>query len=116
MRAAEIDPPAGVEPLEWILLTNVPVGSAADAWQRVDWYRVRWVIEEYHKGQKTGCGIEQLQFRHRDRLEPVVALLSVVALTLLELRDLSRRPEAQSQAAIAVLPWAWVRLLSRWRP
>lgn len=115
VRVAESDPPAGVEPLEWILLTNVPVRCAADAWQRVDWYRVRWVVEEYHKGQKTGCAIEALQFRHRDRLEPVIALLSVVALALLELRDLSRRPEAQSQRAAEVLPWAWVRLLSRWR-
>jgi hypothetical protein len=115
VRVAEIDPPAGVEPLEWILLTNVPVLCAADAWERVNWYRVRWVVEEYHKGQKTGCGIESLQFRHRDRLEPVIALLSVVALTLLELRDLSRRPEAQHQRAAGVLPWAWVRLLSLWR-
>jgi Transposase DNA-binding len=115
VRVAEIDPPAGVEPLEWILLTNVPVLCAADAWERVNWYRVRWVVEEYHKGQKTGCGIEALQFRHRDRLEPVIALLSVVALTLLELRDLSRRPEAQHQRAAEVLPWVWVRLLSLWR-
>lgn len=114
-RAAEIDPPASVEPLEWILLTNVPVHCAADAWQRVAWYRLRWIIEEYHKGQKTGCDIEELQFRHRDRLEPVIALLSVVALTLLELRDLSRRREAQDQPAVKVLPWAWVRLLSLWR-
>ena len=115
VRAAEIDPAPGVEPLEWILLTNVPVRGDADAWQRVAWYRLRWIIEEYHKGQKTGCDIEQLQFQHRDRLEPVIALLSVVALTLLELRDLSRRPEAQSQPAVEVLPWAWVRLLSLWR-
>ena len=114
-RDRDRSPAAGVGPLEWILLTNVPVHCAPDAWQRVAWYRLRWIVEEYHQGQKTGCDIEELQFRHRDRLEPVIALLSVVALTLLELRDLSRRPEAQSQAAIAVLPWAWVRLLSRWR-
>jgi hypothetical protein len=115
VRVAESDPAAGVEPLEWILVTNVPVRCAADAWERVAWYRVRWVVEEYHKGQKTGCGIEALQFRHRERLEPVIALLSVVTLTLLELRDRSRRPDAQSQRAAQVLPWAWVRLLSRWR-
>jgi hypothetical protein len=115
VRVAEVDPPTGVAPLEWLLLTNVPVRTAADAWQRVAWYRARWVIEEYHKGQKTGCRIEALQFRHRDRLEPVIALLSVVALALLELRDLSRRPQASSQRAADVLPWAWVRLLSRWR-
>jgi len=115
VRVAELDPPAGVEPLEWMLLTNVPVADAAAAWQCVDWYAVRWVCEEYHKAQKTGCNVEGLQFRHRDRLEPVIALLSVVALVLLELRDLSRQPEAQTQRAADVLPWAWVRLLSRWR-
>jgi hypothetical protein len=115
VRVAELEPPAGLEPLEWILLTNLPVTDAAAAWQCADWYGVRWVCEEYHKAQKTGCGIEALQFRHRDRLEPVIALLSVVALTLLELRDLSRQPEARTQPAADVLPWAWVRLLSRWR-
>lgn len=115
VRVAEVEPPAGVEPLEWILLTNVPVGDAAAAWQCADWYAVRWVCEEYHKAQKTGCGIEALQFRHRDRLEPAIALLSVVALTLLELRDVSRQPQARRQRAVEVLPWAWVRLLSRWR-
>jgi hypothetical protein len=30
--AVEIDPPAGVEPLEWILLTNVPVLTLRPAW------------------------------------------------------------------------------------
>lgn len=31
----EIDPPAGHQALEWVLLTNVAVRSAAEAWERV---------------------------------------------------------------------------------
>src|SRR5262249_20472882 len=53
VRVAEVHPPKGVKPLEWILLTNGKVATLADAWERVDWYECRWVIEEYHKAQKT---------------------------------------------------------------
>jgi hypothetical protein len=44
----EIDPPAGVEPLEWVLLTNVPTQTFAQACERVNWYECRWVIEMCH--------------------------------------------------------------------
>jgi len=50
----------------------------------------RWVVEEFHKAQKTGCNIEDPQFTFVERLQPMIALLSVVATTLLSLRDLSR--------------------------
>lgn len=60
VRVGERNPPKGVEPLEWILLTNVPVETLADALERIDWYRLRWIIEEYHKAQKTGVEIENL--------------------------------------------------------
>lgn len=97
----EVDPPPGREPVEWVLLTNVPVVTAADVTDRVEWYETRWVVEELHEGQKTGCSIEDLQLgkqNHdergkpamKDRLGPAIALLSVVAVQLLVLRDLGR--------------------------
>ena len=82
--AAEVDPPAEVQPLEWILLTNVPVECLEDACERIGWYECRWIIEEYHKALKTGCGVETLQFTTEDRLKPAIALLSVIALFLLK--------------------------------
>jgi hypothetical protein len=115
VRVWEPAPPAGVEGLEWILLTNVPVTNLQEAFARVDWYSQRWLIEEYHKAMKTGCAIEAMQFCYRERLEPALALVSVVALTLLQLRDQSRRPDAQAQPARKYVPLVWVRLLSRWR-
>jgi hypothetical protein len=115
VRVWEIDPPAGVEPLEWILLTNVPVENFADACERIDWYGCRWVIEEYHKGLKTGCQIEDLQFTSEDRLKPAIALLSVVGVSLLQLRDISRRPEAKTLPATAFFPVLLVMVLSLWR-
>jgi len=115
VRVAEEHPPAGVEPLEWILLTNVPVAALAEAFERVDWYGLRWIIEEYHKVQKTGCTIEKMQFSFRERLEPAIALLSIVALLLLNLRDQSRAADAKERPATDLLPREWVRVLSVWR-
>lgn len=115
VRVAEINPPKGVKPLEWILLTNRPVASAEDAWERTRWYECRWVIEEYHKAQKSGCGIEDLQFTTAAALTPMIALLSVVAVTLLNLREASRRPDARERPATDLVDARYVRVLSAWR-
>lgn len=115
IRVWEADPPAGVEALEWILLTNVAVRSLADAFERVDWYGLRWIVEEYHKAQKSGCDIENMQFSHIDRLQPAIALLSVIAVMLLTLRDHSRAPDAKTRPATTCVPALWVRILSAWR-
>ena len=64
---------------------------------------------------KTGCGIEDLQFTAVERLEPAIALLSAVALTLLNLRDASRRPDAHTRRATAVVAEEYVEVLSLWR-
>ena len=69
VRVAEVNAPAGVKPLEWILLTNRKVASLDDAWERAAWYECRWVIEEYHKAQKTGCAIEDMQFTRSQALD-----------------------------------------------
>jgi hypothetical protein len=90
VRVWELEPPAGVEGLEWLLLTNVPVENLTDAQTRVDWYECRWLSEEYHKALKTGVRIEAVQLTDRERLEPLIGLLSVVALNLLWLRDAAR--------------------------
>jgi hypothetical protein len=115
VRVWELSPRPGVEGLEWILLTNVPVTDLPSAFERVDWYGLRWIIEEYHKAMKTGCDIEAMQFCYRERLEPAIALVSVVALTLLQLRDQSRHPEAAQRLACDCLPRVWVHVLSMWR-
>src|SRR5262249_29367099 len=115
-RAWEIDPPKWVkEPLEWILLTNEPTVTLADALKRLEWYESRWIIEEFHKAQKTGCGIEQMQFRHVERLEPMIALLSVVAVMLVNLRTAARQEDAAQTSATRYVPRQYVHVLSVWR-
>ena len=115
VRVWEAAPPAGVEPVEWLLVTNVPVDSAADAWERVDWYTRRAVIEEFHKAWKTGMGVERLQLTTRERLEPAVGLLAVMAAFLLALRDAGRDSAAARRPATDWVPAAWVAVLRQWR-
>jgi hypothetical protein len=115
VHVVETDPPAGETALEWILLTNVPADTFEEAKRRVDWYGCRPVVEELHKGMKSGCGIEQMQFEYADRLQPMIGLLSVVAAVLLQLRQAARRPDADQTPATDLLPGLFVRVLSAWR-
>jgi hypothetical protein len=115
LRVWEPEPPAGVEAVEWFLLTNVAVATLEDAWERVEWYTTRWVIEEFHKAQKTGCAIEAAQFTQVERLEPMIALLSVVATTLLALRSDSRDEQLQDRPATERVDQEYVEVLSGWR-
>jgi hypothetical protein len=112
VRIWEPNTPANEEPLEWILLTNVPVHHDADAHQRIDWYERRPIIEEYHKGMKTGCRIESMQFEELERLEPAIAVLSVVTTTLLQLRDAARAPDADQRPATEVIGADYVAVLA----
>lgn len=107
--------PAGAEPLEWVLLTNVPADTFERACERADWYARRPLIEEYHKGMKTGASVQELQFESEQRLEPMIALLSVVAAALLQLRQLARNPDAWRTPAREVVPDLYVRVLSAQR-
>jgi hypothetical protein len=111
----EVNAPKGCTPLEWFLLTNVPTSDRQQAWERVDWYERRPMVEEYHKALKTGCGVELVQFTTRKALEVTLAMLSVVAVQLLRLRDLSRRPEAELTLASQVIDKQYVEVLCLWR-
>ena len=115
VRVWEPEPPAGVEAIDWLLLTNVAVGEGEDAWERVGWYACRMVVEDYHKGLKTGVSVESLQLTTRGRLEAAIALLSVVAVALLAVRDAGRAEGSAGRAASEWVPLAWVEVLSRWR-
>jgi hypothetical protein len=115
VQALEAIPPAGQKAVDWKLLTNEPIQTMDDAWRALGWYEGRWVVEEYHKAQKTGCQIEDLQFTTIARLEPAIAMLSIVALSLLNLREAGRRPDAKTRLATTVFAPDYVAVLSDWR-
>ena len=111
----EVDPPAGVDPLEWIILTDLPAHDLGAAATVAAWYARRPIVEELHKGMKTGCGIETLQFTTEAALQPTIALLSVVAVFLRALRDAGRDPRRSAEPAAKYVPGWYVEVLSAWR-
>lgn len=83
-------PPKGEPPVEWFLLTNLPIDSEQAITFVVDCYRARWSIEEFFKALKTGCQFEKRQLESAHSLLNALAILAPVAWRLLLLRHLSR--------------------------
>src|SRR6266446_5444542 len=110
VRVWEVDPPEGVEPLEWVLLTSVPMESVAQAWERVGWYRRRWIVEDYHQALKTGCRMEERQIESYEGLRRLLGLLAPVAVRLLQLRTLAR--QQPDRPAAEVVPQEVVQVVA----
>src|ERR1700737_455995 len=65
----EPDPQPGTEPLHWRLLTTHPVANAEQAWRIVEWYKRRWLIEQFFRVLKTqGFKLEESQMAPADGL------------------------------------------------
>lgn len=86
----EVNPPKDVDPIHWFLLTTIPVLNYEDAFEIIEWYRQRWVIEVFFKTLKSGCNIEKYQFHTFERLERVLAIDSIIAWRILFLTTLGR--------------------------
>lgn len=99
----EAQPPAGVAPLEWLLLTTTAVPTGETAVERVEWYGVRFGIEVWHKVLKSGCRIEARQLESADRLQRCLPLYSVLAWRILYATLLSRTlPELPCTVLLAL--------------
>jgi hypothetical protein len=88
--ACEINPPAGVEPLDWKLLTSIPVTTNEEALERLDWYAARWGIEVWHRVLKSGCRIEKRQLESFERLCKLFTVYAVIAWRILYATMLAR--------------------------
>jgi hypothetical protein len=105
VRVWEVAAPDATDRLEWILLCDANVADFAQAREWALQYSTRWVIEEYHQAIKTGRGAERLQRESAERLCAAIAIMSVVALRLIELRErLRRHPDAEAaQSGLSLL-------------
>lgn len=91
VEAVERNPPAGVEPVHWRLLTTHAVADEAKAWQIVDWYRQRWIIEQLFRTlKKQGFRIEDSQIENADILLKLIAIATkaaAITIQLVQARD-----------------------------
>ena len=76
----EVNPPEGVEPLHWRLLTTHQIADAAAAWEIVGWYQLRWVIEQLFRVMKSqGLQLEDSQLASAERLVKLAAVATKAA-------------------------------------
>lgn len=87
----EPHPPTGVQPIDWMLLSDLPINGAEAAWEKVQWYCKRWGIEEWHRALKSGCGVEQREFKTAEHLQRVLAFDLIVAWRVLACIKLGRQ-------------------------
>lgn len=119
--AREARPPDGdqIEPVDWLLLCSEPVGDEDAARRMLRWYSRRWLIEEWHRALKEGCRMEASQLQSAQAIARLAAVLGVVAVRLLQLRDLAGdalrtgHPEADHPAALrAAVPALLIKVVA----
>ncbi|MER9256646.1 IS4 family transposase, partial [Mesorhizobium sp. M0598] len=101
VQVTEIDPPQGAEPILWRLLTTHLVEDAAMAWRMVDWYRMRWTIEQFFRTLKQqGLQLEDSQLETAERLVKLTAIAARAACVVMQLVQ-ARDGRSAQHAAIA---------------
>jgi hypothetical protein len=90
MYVKEEHPPKGLEPRAWFLMTNDEVNSVDQAFEQVRYYVQRWKIERFHQVLKSGCAIEKLQERDREKTKTLIVMYSVIAVFIMNLTYIAR--------------------------
>ncbi|MGY4327351.1 hypothetical protein ACVWWG_001768 [Bradyrhizobium sp. LB7.2] len=101
IQALEIDPPAGRPPIDWKLVTNLPVGNFAIAIEKLEWCALRWKAEVFHKVMKSGCRAEEARLETAERLTKFLALIAMVSWRIFFLTMSARaKPEAAPETVL----------------
>ena len=109
IHASERGAPRGRRPIEWKLVTDLPVHGRAEAIEKINWYALRWKIEVFHKILKSGCKAEDSKLRTADRLANLMAMFCILSwrvlwLTMLNRTDPNKAPTtAFTRVEIALL-------------
>ena len=90
LEAKEVHPPVGVEPIDWVLLSDWKIESLKSARRWVRWYGLRWGIECWHQVLKDGCGVETRQMKSAQALTRSLVLDMIVAWRVLLLCRLGK--------------------------
>jgi hypothetical protein len=102
----EVNPPEGCEPVQWLLVTTLPIDRPEQVKLVVQAYCIRWQIEVFFRTLKSGCRIESRQFEELRRVENCLALYSIIAWRIMYLCRLGREcPELSCEAVFEPSEW-----------
>ena len=111
IHACERDAPAGCEPIDWKLITDLPVRTRVEAIEKLNWYALRWKIETFHKIMKSGCKAEESKLRTAERLVNLIATLCIMSWRIFWMTMVNRSaPDAAPGVALTKLE---IELLDR---
>ena len=96
IHATEVDPPEGRKPIDWKLLTDLPVDSPDQAVEKMAWYSMRWKIEVFFKILKSGCNAEKLRLRTAERLVNLIAIFCILGWRIFWMTMLNRSVPKES--------------------
>ena len=100
LHATERDPPKNREPIDWKLVTDLPIRSRKEAVETLTWYAMRWKIETFHKILKSGCKAEDVKLRSAERIVNLIAIFCLLSWRVFWMTMLNRtRPDAPPQMA-----------------
>jgi hypothetical protein len=103
---SEVNPPPDDEPIEWMLITSLPVTDVEQVRQVIQYYTVRWMIEVFFRVLKSGCRVEERLFEYMDRLLNCLAIYLIVAWRTLYVCRLGRScPEISCEAVFEPAEW-----------
>ncbi|WP_247412037.1 IS4 family transposase [Bradyrhizobium sp. 23] len=101
IHAGERGAPKGRKPIEWKLITDLPVRGRSEAIEKINWYAMRWKIEMFHKILKSGCRAEDSKLRTAERLANLMAVFCILSWRVLWLTMLNRTaPDASPKMAL----------------
>jgi hypothetical protein len=102
----EVAPPPGEEPVEWLLLTSLPLDTLEQVGQVIQYYCLRWMIEVFFRVLKSGCRVEARRFEQINRLLTCLAVYLIVAWRTLYVCRLGRAcPEMDCEAVFEPSEW-----------
>ena len=103
IHAVEENPPPGREPIDWKLVTNLPVKDLSAVVEKLGWYALRWKAEVFHKVIKSGCRAEEARLETAERLAKFLAPITVVGWRIFFVTMSARaKPDAASDSALTV--------------
>ena len=112
--AEEPNPPNGATPIQWLLVTTLPIDDAEHVQQIISYYSIRWQIEIYFRTLKCGCRIEDRQFETVDRILNCLAVYSIIAWKVMYLSRLGREcPDLSCELIFEPSEWKSVYMTVR---
>ncbi len=112
--AEEIAPQDGADPVNWMLLTCLPIDTCEQVYAVLQWYAVRWEIEIFFRVLKQGCKIEKLQFETEKRFAACLACYIIIAWRVLYVTMLGREyPNIDCEAVFDKEEWRTLYILEK---